>query len=279
MADSSNPLFKHFRQPQLHIKLPSNGKWYPSGALEPSVTGEYPVYAMTARDELTLKTPDALLNGQSTVDVIHSCVPNIKNAWGMPAVDLDAVLIAIRQATYGNALEFVSLCPHCQQKNENAVDLGILAERITCPDFSRTVSVDGLEIFIKPQNYKQFNQAGIENYEQQRIIQLVGDKTMEEEEKLARFDQLFKKLLNLTVEQVTKSVAAIRVDDTTVEDSTQIDEFFRNCNKTVWEAVKSRLEEIGEQNPLKKIPVTCEHETCAKPYETPLLFEMSNFFV
>jgi hypothetical protein len=279
MANSSNPLAKHFRQPQLHIRLPSKGKWYPPGALEPTVTDEYPVYAMTAKDELTLKTPDALLNGQSTVDVIHSCVPNIKNAWEMPAVDLDAVLIAIRQATYGNAMEFVSVCPHCEQKNESAVDLGVLAGQITCPDFSKTIVVDGLEIFIKPQTYKQFNISSIENYEQQRIIQLVGDNTLSEEEKLIRFGQLFKKLLNLTVGQVTKSVAGIRVDDVTVEDPVQIDEFFANCNKSVWAAVKQRLEAIGEQNPLKKVPITCEHEECSKPYETPLLFEMSSFFV
>jgi hypothetical protein len=279
MSNSSNPLSKHFRQPQLYIKLPSQGKWYPVDALERTVTDEYPVYAMTAKDELTLKTPDALLNGQSTVDVIHSCVPNIKNAWAMPAVDLDAVLIAIRQATYGNAMEFVSVCPHCQQKNESALDLGALSGQITCPDFSKTILIDGLEIFIKPQTYKQFNISSIENYEQQRIIQLVGDKTIDEEEKILRFNQLFQKLLNLTVEQVTKSVAGIRVDDVVVEDPVQIDEFFKNCNKSVWESVKQRLEEIGDQNPLKKIKITCEHDECSKPYETPLMFEMSSFFV
>ena len=31
-------------------------------------------------DEITFKTPDALLNGQATVDVIQSCIPNIKDA-------------------------------------------------------------------------------------------------------------------------------------------------------------------------------------------------------
>ena len=276
--NSSNPLSKHFRQPQLFIKLPSKGKWYPADALEQSITGEYPVYAMTAKDELTMKTPDALLNGQSTVDVIHSCVPNIKNAWAMPSVDLDAVLMAIRQATYGNGMDFVSVCPHCQQKNENTVDLSALAGQITCPDFSQTVHVDGLEIFLKPHTFKQFNIASMENYEQQRIIQLVGDKTLTEDERTLRFNQLFKKLLSFTVEQVTKSVAAIKSEDAVVEDPQQIDEFFSNCNKNIWDAVKQKLEAMGEQNPLKKVPITCEHEECGKPYETPLLFEQSSFF-
>ena len=34
---------------------------------------------------------------------------------------------------------------------------------------------------------------------------------MTEEEKIVRFNQLFKKLLDLTIEQITKSIAAIRI--------------------------------------------------------------------
>ena len=66
---TANPLSKHFRQPKLYIKLPSGGNFYRPGSLVPEQTGEYPVYAMTAKDELMFKTPDALLNGQSTVNV------------------------------------------------------------------------------------------------------------------------------------------------------------------------------------------------------------------
>ena len=70
--NSQNPLAKHFRQPILYLKLPSNGRWYPEGSVELPVTGEIPVYAMTARDEITLKTPDALMNGTSTVAEVNT---------------------------------------------------------------------------------------------------------------------------------------------------------------------------------------------------------------
>ena len=279
MMNSSNPLAKHFRQPQIHIKLPSGGQWWPEGSLTMPATKELPVYAMTAKDELTLQTPDALLNGQSTVDVIQSCVPNIKNAWAMPAADLDAVLIAIRQATYGSKMDFVSVCPHCNTKNEHSIDLGILSAQIQCPDFNTSVLVDDLELFLKPQNYKEFNRASIENFEQQRILAVVSDETMSEEEKIVRFNQLFKKLLDLTIEQITKSIAAIKTDDgIVVEDRAQIDEFFQNCNKIVWDAVKRRIEEIGNQSPLKKVDVNCDQDECGKAYTTPLVFEQSSFF-
>ena len=94
-----NPLQKYFRQPKIYLSLPSKGHWYPEGAIEMTENGELPVYAMTAKDELAFKTPDALLNGQSVVDVVKSCLPNIKDPWLMPSIDVDAILIAIRIAT------------------------------------------------------------------------------------------------------------------------------------------------------------------------------------
>lgn len=276
---TTNPLAKHFRQPQLYLKLPSQGQWYPPGTLDMPVTKELPVYPMTAKDELILKTPDALLNGQGTVDIIQSCLPNIKNAWVVPSVDIDAILIAIRQATYGNAMDFTAVCPHCETKNEHALDLSVLAAKVTCPNFDQSIQVDGLELFLKPFSYKEFNQASIENYEHQRIINVVSNEDLSDDEKQRKFNEIFHKLLNLTVDQVTRSVAAIKTEDgVLVDDRTHIDEFFKNCNKEVWDAVKDKLEEFANSSATKEIELVCENEPCGKPYKTPLLFETSSFF-
>ena len=86
-----NPLRKYFRQPKVYITLPSRGNYYPDGVLNMPETNELPVFAMTAKDELIIKTPDALLNGQATVDIIKSCIPAINNPWHMPSVDLRCI--------------------------------------------------------------------------------------------------------------------------------------------------------------------------------------------
>ena len=99
-----NPLASFMRQPKIYIRLPSNGDYWPTGSINVSETGEYPVYSMTAKDELMLKVPDAVMSGQAVVDVIQHCIPNIKNAWQMPSIDLDVALIAIRLATYGEKM-------------------------------------------------------------------------------------------------------------------------------------------------------------------------------
>ena len=68
-----NPLSKQFRRPSLYFKLPSGGKFYQPGAIDLPDNKELPVYPMTAIDEITSKTPDALYNGTAVVDIIKSC--------------------------------------------------------------------------------------------------------------------------------------------------------------------------------------------------------------
>ena len=82
MTENTNPLNKYFRQASIYVSLPS-GTNYPTDVVAPSETGEIGVMAMTAKDEIRFKTPDALMNGQGVVDVIQSCVPAIKNAWSL----------------------------------------------------------------------------------------------------------------------------------------------------------------------------------------------------
>ena len=82
----TNPLKQYFRQPSIYIQLPSGGRFYQEGSLEPTANNEYPVLPMTTLDEITYRTPDALFNGNAVNSVIESCIPNIKSAWGMPEI-------------------------------------------------------------------------------------------------------------------------------------------------------------------------------------------------
>jgi hypothetical protein len=276
---SSNPLKNHFRQPQLYLKLPSQGKWWPKDSIDWPVTGELPVFSMTAKDELALKTPDALLNGQATVDVIQSCVPNIKNAWQTPVVDIDAILIAIRQATYGNDMEFVSVCPNCNNRNEHVADLGYLSSALETPNFNEKIQINDLEISIQPNNFETFNKNSIRNFEEQRLIQTVANDNISDEEKMLQFSKMFNTLLNITVEQVAASVIMIKTaDGQRVTDTDHIFEFFQNCDKEIFNAVKDRIDSISKDNKLSNIEVQCENEPCKHQYNAPLIFELSSFF-
>ncbi len=47
---ANNPLFKHFRQPAIYLKLPGQGRFWPEDAIDIPPTGEIPVYPMTVKD-------------------------------------------------------------------------------------------------------------------------------------------------------------------------------------------------------------------------------------
>ena len=276
---SPNPLAKHFRQPILYVKLPSQGRWYPDGAIDLPASGEVPIYAMTARDEITMKTPDALMNGTSTVHVLESCCPCIKDPWKMPLVDLDTLLIGIRIASYTKDMEFSCVCPHCSTVNEHGLDLEVILNKIQLANWDNPVVIDNLTIQLKPQSYEEYNKNNMVNFEEERIMQLVRDQDLPDNEKVKQFDSLFQRLIETGLGQVSRSVESISLPDgTVVTNHEHIIEFLNNCDRKVWEAIRTELDHIKNQNNYTNLDIVCSNEECQKSFVTPFVFEQTNFF-
>lgn len=272
-----NPLFAHFRQPAIYFRLPSGGNFWSKG-LELPATKELPVYPMTAKDEITLKTPDALLNGQGVVDVIQSCCPNITDAWEMPSVDVDATLIAIRIASYGNEMSFESKCPHCGEENSYGADLGMLLSRVKTPDYSQKIHVEGLNIKLQPQKYFSANETSQINYEEQRILLAINNAELDDETRAAEYNKHMKKLIDLNTKVYADSTEYIEIVETNtiVSDSQHIYEFYQNCSAEVCRVVKEKLKEFSEQGSIPPMDTNCN--ACSQPYQIPLVFDYSSFF-
>jgi hypothetical protein len=110
--NNENPLLSHFRKPKLKIKLPSRGKWYPPNSLTLDETGSLKVYAMTAADDIKLRTGDASFTGTNIYEVISSCIPEILKPEFVSHIDLDVILLAIRGASYGDKFDFSVVVPN-----------------------------------------------------------------------------------------------------------------------------------------------------------------------
>lgn len=278
----SNPLQKYFRQPKLYITLPSNGKFYPNGAYENSESGELPVFSMTARDELTFKTPDALLNGQATVDVIQSCIPNIKNAWLMPSIDLDACLIAIRMATYGETMGITIKQPVTGEDLEMNVDLRGIMDSFAQAQYQDTVQVGEMTVTLRPLTYKEFTKNALKTFEEQRIFNVVNDDSIEDEAKLQAFTNSFVKLTELTVGMLAQGIASITIGEDVVDSRKHIDEFIANADKQFFNIITEHLQSQKDEFAVKPMTVNSTAEDIEKgvpaSYEVPITFDQSNFF-
>ena len=275
---ANNPLAKHFRQPSIYLKLPSGGKFYPEGALEIGVTGEVPIYPMTVKDELIIRTPDALMNGDSMAQMIRSCCPAIKDPWSIPLTDLDAVLIAIRIASYGQGLDLTSDCTHCKAENEHTVDMRTLLDSIgPTENYNESHLIDGLVFELQPQKFKEINVVGQINFEQRKLISTVDDSTLTDEEKRAYFDEAFKKLTDLNINTLVNCIKSITTEDgTVVVEHAVIKDFMLNANRSVYEQIKDLVNVTLAANKIQPFQVECNE--CHSTYKVDVDFNQSNFF-
>ena len=167
----NNPLKQYFRRPAVYLKLPSLGKDYPQGVVNLPESGELPVYPMTAIDEISSKTPDALFNGTAVADLIKSCVPDIIDPWQISNTDMDAILLAIKAASGSQNLEIESKCPKCEDQSTYTLDIAGILTTLQAPDYSKPLEVDELKIKFGPLTYKEMNEAALAQFDVQGIFQ------------------------------------------------------------------------------------------------------------
>ena len=206
MVENSNPLNKYFRQPAIYVSLPTGGN-YPPHVVTPSKTGEFGIMPMTAKDEIRFKTPDALMKCEVVVDVIHSCVPDIKDAWQISNYDLDSILIAIRIATYGETMNISFTVPGTTEKVDHSLNLPALLDDIKKTTVKNEITLkDGLRIAVRPLTYKDMTSTALQTFTQQKLYSTVQNADMAPEEKVKRFNESFKSLTELSHTILLKNI-------------------------------------------------------------------------
>jgi hypothetical protein len=279
----SNPLAGLMRKPKMAISLPSNGRFWPIGSINISETGEYEVYSMTAKDEILLKNPETQTGGQAVVNVIHSCIPSIVNAWDAPGLDLDTILIAIRIATYGPILKTpVEINGDTYYVDVNLIT--VLDNILNSEAWDEQLILDnGMVIFLKPLPYKQISKAGASATETQKIMNVVNNEKLSEDKKLEIFKESFTKLTDITIGVVAESIfKIITADGTTVEDPKFINEFIQQCDREIFNQIRVRMNDLGEKVSIKPVIVPATAEMISngsnEQVEVTITFNTDTFF-
>lgn len=279
-----NPLANFMRQPKIYIKLPSGGAFWKEGSLDMPPNGELPVYSMTAKDELSFKTPDALMNGQAVVDVIQSCIPNIKNAWECPNLDLDLILISIRIATYGEMMSVTHTVPNTAEKVDHEIDLRVLVDQILSRSqwIDNVQITDGLICYIKPLTYKHATQTNLKAFETQKMMQGINNDSIDDDKKLEIFNSTFKKMSDITIGLIADSVIAVSTPNDTVTDPEFIREFIEKADFSLIQKIQDHITEMKKHSGIQPILVHATEEQIAQGapevYELPISMDNSDFF-
>ncbi len=272
----NNPLKQYFRRPSVYMKLPSNGQGYPEGALEMPETGELPVYPMTAIDEITARTPDALFNGTAVAELILSCVPNIKDPWSIPNIDLDAILIAIKAASSTSGeMDLETACTSCGETSTYKINLAAILTSITSPDYSEELSVGDLKIKLKPISYKEVNEAGMRQFEFQRVASQI-DSIEDEDARNKVMKESLQKVTDLTMHLLCLAIEYIQTPTLKVDQKDYILDFLKHCDRNVYVSVRDRSSELRQASEVKPMKITCG--SCENEYEQAITLNPTDFF-
>lgn len=271
---TNNPLQQYFRQPKIFVSLPSLGIYNRPGSLDGDISN-MPVFGMTGMDEILMKTPDALMSGESTVKVIQSCCPNIKDAWDISSLDLELVLVAIRIATFGNIMEITSDCTSCGTENVYSIDLSKLIDHFSSFKFKNKLMIGDLTLSLNPINYRQSTRFSLKNFElQQKLTQIAALTDKVEQNTL--LSEVFAELSELQTQIFTSSIDSIDTGMQKVSDRQYINEWIRNCDKSYVEKIKDHINESKAALQMPPFRVKCDN--CGAENNVIIDLDQSNFF-
>ena len=259
-----NPLGEYFRKPAVYVDLPSKGNYYEQKPTL-SADGELAVYGMTAKDELHLKNPDALLNGQGVITVLQSVVPDILNQREIPIPDFNSILIAMRIASFGKDMDYEITCSSCSQLDTVTFDLYEILATTQFLDPEYIVKLDsGVEVYVGPTTVETQNKVSMGQLEQGRLLELINT-DLDSDEKLKKFSKIFEKITGITFDIVQDGIRYVKIPDeegTIVKNEAHIIEWLKNITRDEYEKIQNLVTEInliGTKGTYDHACTSCKH--------------------
>jgi DNA-directed RNA polymerase subunit M/transcription elongation factor TFIIS len=273
----TNPLIQAYRKPNMYVALPSGGRFYKDKPTL-SADNELAVYAMTARDELITKTPDALFNGEATVSLIKSCCPDIKDPNNMPVSDLLVILVGIRQASFGKDIDIDVKCPKCEHQNQLTLNASAMLSNTKSTTSDQEVVIqDDIKLTCNPYTLHDRTTLQVQQIKQQKMITSLADSKLDDAGRQELFGKTFVEIAELTVALITNSISSVNANGDTIVDKDMIKEWLQTITKADYDKVKSKIEELSESGLETAFNAKCQE--CQHEWKTGVDLDIANFFV
>lgn len=277
IINMTNPLIQAYKKPALYVTLPSGGKYYTTPP-KLSIDNELAVYAMTARDELITKTPDALFNGEATISLIKSCCPDIEDPETMPVGDLLVILIGIRHASYGKEIDIDVKCPKCEYDNQLQLDANIMLSKAKTEIADPGITLPtGFKVICNPYTLRDRTMLQVQQIKQAKMIQGLSDASLDDQSRQDLFGKTFVEIAELTVNLITNCIISVQGEGTDViSDKDVIREWLQNITKADYEIIRGKVEQLSENGLETEFNASCQD--CGHTWKTGVDLDIANFF-
>jgi len=273
----TNPLIQAYRKPNMYVTLPSGGRFYKDKPTL-SADNELAVYAMTARDELITKTPDALFNGEATVSLIRSCCPDIKDPNNMPVSDLLVILVGIRQASFGKDIDVDVKCPKCEHQNQLTLDASAMLSNTKSTSSDQECMIqDDIKVTCNPYTLQDRTTLQVQQIKQQKMIASLSDAKLDDQGRQELFGKTFVEIAELTVALITNSISSVNANGEVISDKEMIKEWLQTITKKDYDKIKNKVEELSESGLETAFNAECQE--CQHKWKTGVDLDVANFFV
>lgn len=265
---SENPLSKLGRTKQVYVSLPSGGHFYKNGITLTS-DGEIGIKPMTNTDELRLKSPDAVFNGEALKDVFLSTVPDINNPLEIPICDVDVLLIGIYIASTGKTMGITQKCPKCDTEHSYDVDLTKILATATPIDPTKNIAklvLDGhnIEVHTKPYTYQTQVKTNMQQFYTARIEYIVNNQGLKSDEKVDLFNEALLASAALQIEIIAGGIEKVIIDgEVEVTEHEHIYNWVKDLDKASSSVISNIIKGISNtelDNVVKLQCDNCEHE-------------------
>jgi hypothetical protein len=266
---SHNPLSVYFRGADVHQMLPTRGQFFDAGEIDLAINGEVAILPMTAADEIILKNPDALLNGDALERLFRSCIPA-----------MDVLLLGIKLASFGDSLEINTTCPECghQATMETSIR-GLLNEITMVRDEDTMVRLnDEMVVYLRPYDFEAKTKLDLAAFEEAKLLQHLLTLEASDEDKTRLFNESWSKIAELNLDLLSHCIRSISIPGQEVRDPQHIREFIGNSHKNVARDINARLKSLSGSGVNRRLEVQCAKESCQHQWETEMTFDPAHFF-
>lgn len=284
MTNQKNPLAGYFRKPKIYISLPSKNiqNVYSKDILEYSNDRlELGIMPMTSADEMHLKNPDALLNGEAINKAILSCVPDIKNPKKLLSNDVEVLMTAIRMVSLGNELAVEAECPNteCKHKNNLAINLENSLQRVTYLDENYVINLNsGVTVYVKPYTFELNLKVLSLGFEENTFFKILESGDMSDLERIKSMSKSLTKVTKLNFDLIVDSVMSV-VDEAkniNVVNPQHIKEFLLNIEVEQVHAIENEIAKVNQIGMARDFEAECTK--CKHKWKAEFNFDMTRFF-
>jgi hypothetical protein len=274
---TNNPLLKYYRAPGIMVRLPSGGRFQSPGNVTTAPNGEVAVLPMRGADEMLMKSPEALMSGHAIEQTIKSCVPGILNPNELPAPDVDALLLAIRSATYGDQMDIECECPKCKQNNGFGFSISGILDTAQPLETEYPVRLsDDIIVYVKPFNLVASTKISLTAFQETRKMQILDQTGASEEERTQAIKESIDAITKMNTKALSDSVEKVVVPEGTVYDPRMIHGFIDNISKDMLNKIEVALKAVNEAGVKKEQHVICAG--CGHEFTTNVEFDPATFF-